>query len=265
MFSRFVAVVSMILFLAAQMPHAFSQSVASAPAVPANNPAQPAPPAQANNVALPAGTSIPLTLINPIRSKSSKPGDAIRATVAFPVTAGTQVVIPAGTYAQGTIEAINPRAANTGRLQVKIHFTSLLFANGYSVPLDAENTQAELDPPDTAAPQTESASTEEPDEAPAAAPQAHLVRTSYAMGQEPTQPTLPPLPQEGPSPAVIGGAIGGTFAAFMVGMIIWAHHRSANFDYVLFDSGWQFQIVLDQPLTIDASRISALAASPAGN
>jgi len=46
---------------------------------------------------------------------------------------------------------------------------------------------------------------------------------------------------------------------------IWAHHRAANLDYVLFDSGWQFQIVLDQPLTIDASRISALAAAPAGN
>lgn len=262
MFSRFVAVVSMNLFLAAQMPYALSQSVAPTPAVPASTATQPAAPAQASNITLPPGTSVALTLINPIRSKSSKPGDAIRATVAFPVTAGTQVAIPAGTYAQGTIEAVNPRAGNTG-LQVKIHFTSLLFANGYSVPLDAENTQAELDPPDTAAPQTESVMMSEPEEAPAAAPQAHLVRASYA--QQPTQPTLPPLPSNGPSPGVIAGIFLGATAGLLTALIVAAHHRSANLDYVLFDSGWQFQIVLDQPLTIDASRIATLAAAPAGN
>lgn len=147
----------------------------------------------------------------------------------------------------------------------------LLFAKGYSVPLDAENTEAKLDPPTTAAPQTDSANKvsapsepNAPDETPVATSQAHLVRASYMPGQQPTPPPLPPLPQEGPSPAVLFGATAGGAAAFAIGMLIWAHHRAVNLDYVLFDSGWQFQIVLDQPLTIDASRISTLAASPAG-
>ncbi len=266
MFSRFVAVVSMITFLAVQMPNALSQNAAPAPAVPAQNAAPSAAPAQASNVTLPAGASIPLTLINPVRSKSTKPGDAVRATVAFPVTAGNQVAIPAGTYAEGAIQAINRRAGSNGLPQVKIHFTRLLFANGYSVPLDAENAQAELDAPDTPASQTEAAEsdlTSKPDEAPSATPQAHLVRASYMPAQQ-QQPTPPPLPQVGPSPAVVIGGILGGSAAFTIGMLLWAHHRATNLDYILFDSGWQFQIVLDQPLTIDVSRISTPAA-PAGN
>jgi hypothetical protein len=269
--SRFVAVVSMILFFATQLPHAYSQNIAPAPAVPTNNVTQTVASAQARSLTLQAGTSIPLTLINPVRSKSSKPGDAVRATVAFPVTAGTQVAIPAGTYAQGTIEAINPRAGSNGQPQLKIHihFTQLLFANGYSVPLDAESTQAELAPPALAAPQSESAmisepEPSEPDEVPTATPQAHLVRTSYMMGQQ-QQPSLPPLPSNGPSPGVVAGIFVGATAGILAAIILAAHHRAANLDYVLFDSGWQFQIVLDQPLTIDASRIATLAASPAGN
>jgi len=37
-----------------------------------------------------------MTLVSPIKSKSTKVGDAVRAVVAFPITVGGQVAIPAG-------------------------------------------------------------------------------------------------------------------------------------------------------------------------
>jgi hypothetical protein len=265
MFSRFVAVVSMIFLLAAQMPPAYSQSSGLPTAAPAPA-AQAAAPAT-QSLTVPAGTTIPLTLINPIRSRTSKPGDAVRATVAFPVTAGSDVAIPAGSYAEGTIQSINTRPAGSSQPQVKIHFTQVLFSNGYSVPLDADNTQAELNVPDTTASETEAAAVSQTEATPeAATPQAHLVRASYLMdGQQPTPPTLPPLPQVGPPIGVVVGAtLGGTAALLVMGMLVGRHH-AANLDYVLYDSGWQFQIVLEQPLTIDASRIPAATTVSSSN
>ncbi len=260
MFSRFVAMVSILAFTAAQMPQAFSQTVPPAPGVSA---AQPANPVASHVLTVPAGTSIPLTLINPIRSRSSKPGDAVRATVAFPVTAGADVAIPAGSYVEGTIQEVKARTGAAGQPQVKIHFTRLLFANGYSVALDADSTQAQLDLPDASAPAVDSAAADEPVNQPvgASAPQAHLVLASY--GQQ--EPTPPPLPSVGPSPAVVTGAVLGGGAAFTIGMLLWAHHRATSVDYVLFDSGWQFQIALEQPLAIDASRISTASAAATAN
>jgi hypothetical protein len=72
----------------------------------------------------------------------------------------------------------------------------------------------------------------------------------------PTNPTLPPLPQVGPSKAaVIGASIGGMAAIMVVSLLVW-HHRGGN--YLLFDSGWQFQMALATPLTLDLSRVNAV-------
>ena len=81
---RFVAVLLIASLCTAQTP---------APA-PSSAPSAAPPP-----ITVAPGTAVPLTLLNPIRSRTTKPGDAIRAVVAFPVTVGTQVAIPAGTYA----------------------------------------------------------------------------------------------------------------------------------------------------------------------
>lgn len=93
-----------------------------------------------------------------------------------------------------------------------------------------------------------------------------LPDSRFAMGQTQT-PTLPPLPQVGPSPAVVGGAIAGGFAAFVIGMLVWAHHRANSYDYAVFDVGWQFQMVLDSPVTLDAAQVAAATAmaAPSGN
>ena len=260
--SRWAAMITIAAFAGAQMPQGFAQTPASAASTQTQSIQ-----ATANQVTVPAGTQIPLTLINPIHSKSSKPGDAVRATVAFPVTVGGVVAIPAGSYAEGMLRQVTVRAKGTNQPRIFIHFTRLLFPNGYSVPLDAENTQAELgDPtPDAAAPESADAKTpameanpEQAESASGAFPGAHLVRASYV--QNATQPTPPPLPNNGPPMgAIAGAAIGGTFAIVLTAILV-GRHRMANTDFTLYDAGWQFQIALASPVAIDLSRANAAPA-----
>jgi hypothetical protein len=48
-------------------------------------------------------------------------------------------------------------------------------------------------------------------------------------------------------------------------MLVWMHHRANNYDFVVFDVGWQFQMVLDSPVVLDASQVAAAAAAPSAN
>ncbi|HEV2326338.1 MAG TPA: hypothetical protein VGS10_20545 [Terracidiphilus sp.] len=209
----------------------------------------------AGMVTVPAGTAIPLTLVSQIKSRSTKPGDTVRAMVAFPVTTGTQLAIPAGTYVEGTVTKIEPNTLKNKLPMVEIHFIRMLFANGYAVDLNANSTQARVEDPDAGAPARESARN---DAAPMEQPAGSF---SFSGQQTGTLPPLPPLPSQPNMGVIMGATIGGAAAA-TIGMIVWAHHRATHMDYVLFDSGWQFQMVLTKPLTLDASRVSAAASTP---
>jgi hypothetical protein len=237
---RLIAVLLVVTILGAQTPNAYSRIATGAP-VAGQNTSE----ALAHTITIPAGTAIPLTLVNPIRSKSTRPGDSARAIVAFPVTVGTEQVVPAGAFVEGAVVSVTRQAPHTRQPDVRIHFTRLLFANGYSVSLDANSTQAMLAPTSE-----DSANTVE------VASVAIPTPGSFGLVAQ-QQPTLPPLPRVGPSPAVIGGAVGGGFAAFLVGMLVWAHHRQSTLDYVLFDAGWQFQMVLQTPVTVNAGLAAA--------
>ena len=215
---------------------------------------QSTPVAPSGSVTVPQGTQIPLTLVSSIRSKTTKPGDTVRAMVAFPVTVGTQLAIPAGTYVEGVVGSVNPVGKRGQPPSVQLHFTRLLYANGYAAPLNATNTQAFLVEPEPGV------SVQSSDGLADARDGAPNLGEGFA-GQ--ANPGLPPLPQEGPNPAVIGAAVGGSFAALVVLMVVMAHHRAASVDFVLFESGWQFQMALDQPLTVDIAQVNAAAAAPA--
>jgi len=260
MFANSVAALMIASILTAQTPVPDANAAPAATEnVPATVPESAGAPAQQNaappmaqDITLPAGTAIPITLMTVIKSKSTKPGDAVRAVVAFPVTEGTQLAIPAGAYVEGAVTKVVAKPLSNQQPAFNVHFTRLVFANGYSVALSGENSQALSLPPETSAPANEVAEL-----APVRLPGEH-----FAMGAGQTSETLPPLPQMGPNPAVIGGAIAGAMAAFGIGMLVWMHHRVNSYDYAVFDVGWQFQMVLDSPVTLDPARVAAAAMAP---
>src|ERR1700761_4618095 len=94
--------------MAAARQAAQAVSGAQATAADSQQSAAAVPAAGTGTIDVPAGMKIPLNLVTQIMSKSTKPGDAVRAVVAFPVTVGSRLAIPAGTYVEGRlISAVN--------------------------------------------------------------------------------------------------------------------------------------------------------------
>jgi len=99
-------------------------------------------------ITIPAGTKIVLALTSPVWAKSAKPGDSVYSSAAFPVAVNNEIAIPPGTYAQGQIDTLTRPKGRSSRAEFQIHFTKLIFVNGYTVelssmPLDTSGLQSE--------------------------------------------------------------------------------------------------------------------------
>lgn len=84
---------------------------------------------------VPSGTQVPVIMKHAVSTKSAKVGDPIYAETSFPVVIGERVVIPAGTYVQGKIAQVQRAGRVKGRAEVLIHFTTMIYPNGYTVML----------------------------------------------------------------------------------------------------------------------------------
>jgi len=104
---------------------AFAQAPAGTPSNSATSP----PP----ELTIPAGTKVPLALKHAISTKATREGDAVYAETTFPVVADNRVLIPAGTYVQGRISHIKQAGRISGRAEVLMHFTTLIYPSGYTV------------------------------------------------------------------------------------------------------------------------------------
>lgn len=87
-----------------------------------------APPSDVATVTIPAGTRLQLVLTHPVNSNSSSRGDQIFAQTSAPVIVDDQVVIPGGTYVQGSVEKLS---RNGTRAEMLMQSVSLVFPNGY--------------------------------------------------------------------------------------------------------------------------------------
>lgn len=213
----------------------------------AQTPTAPAPQMQVSDViTVPQGSLVALKLITAIKTKSTHPGDPVRAVVAFPLAIGTRVAIPAGTYVEGSVSRVRAHTGSAASLQLR--FTRLLFANGYAASLVATNAEAMLNDPRRASDGLADAR--------GAAP--YLGEAFARPGQ--TNPQPPPLPSMGPSPGAMAGIGIGAGVGILVLTLAINHHRASSADFILFDSGWQFQMALEEPLTLDAAEVSAAAA-----
>src|SRR5208337_4730582 len=98
--------------------------------------------AEKPSITLPAGTKVMLAMTTPVWSKTVKSGDSLYCTTNFPVTIDNQMAIPPGTYAQGTIDSVTKPTRKTNNADFQVHFTKLIFANGYTVELPADSPAA---------------------------------------------------------------------------------------------------------------------------
>jgi len=230
-------IAALVIFLTSSICWAQAPAPAPEPASPAQTPAPTS--AQLQTVTIPTGTRIPLALASPITTKS-RPGNAVRAVTGFPVTVGTQLAIPVGAYVEGVLDRIN-KGGRSGP-GVQMHFTRILYANGYSVTVNGASMQAEYRNPKAGAPELSAYAGE--------------TGNSLAAGSSPQLPAMQPLPSH--TGAMVGLAVGGAAAAIAIVVLGRYHRGNAG---MLFDTGWQFEMLLESPLSIDTASLPTAGAS----
>jgi hypothetical protein len=193
------------------------------------------------SITLPAGTKVPLRLTAPLGTKTARPGDAVRAEVAFPVTTGNAVAIPPGSYVEGAIDQVTRSGRHAG---FTMRFTTLVYSNGYTVPLSAAtaDTRAALVrpvDPSAAAPVS-------PDAMPG------------AMALQSTTPTVTAPPMPGPNRGLMIGIGVGSAVAAVVAAAAFGHRGGT----VYLNTGWKFEMTLANPLSLDAAKVAAAVALP---
>jgi hypothetical protein len=82
------------------------------------------------DVTVPAGTRIALALRNSVDTKHSREGDRIYLETIYPVAADGRMVIPAGSFVNGTITISKPAGKAKGKGELYIRFDSLTLPNG---------------------------------------------------------------------------------------------------------------------------------------
>jgi type IV secretion system protein VirB10 len=71
-------------------------------------------------------------LVNPLNTKQSHAGDGVYLETAFPIFVNGRLVIPRGSYVQGTITEAKPAGHVKGKAEMYIRFDSLTLPNGVS-------------------------------------------------------------------------------------------------------------------------------------
>jgi hypothetical protein len=79
---------------------------------------------------VPAGTKVLLQLRSSVNTKSARVGDGVYLSSAFPVVVGNHVMIPSGVFVQGVVDRVVRAGRVSGKSQLDMHFTSIIFPNG---------------------------------------------------------------------------------------------------------------------------------------
>ncbi len=187
---------------------------------------------------IPAGTMVPLSLKQAISTKTAKDGDPVYAETAFPFVVNERVVIPAGTYIQGKIERAQRGGHVKGRAELLVHFTSMIYPNGYTVMLggSVENTPGAEK---TSMKDSEGTIRQDSETGRKAKDTVEGATTGAVIGAV----------TNGGKGAGIGAGIGGV-AGLAVGML----SRGAD---VRLEPGASIEMEIQREVTVDASRISS--------
>ena len=90
---------------------------------------------QKQTITVPAGTTVALSLTRPLWAKTTNVGNVVYSVTAFPVAVGNDMAIPPGTYVEGQIDGLTRPHWLSQHAEFQLHFTKLVFANGYTVEL----------------------------------------------------------------------------------------------------------------------------------
>lgn len=226
---------------------ALAQTSLSDPQTQTPQASQPAQPPQAQQsqqkealppslVTLPSDTKVLLVLKNRVSSRNARAGDAVYLESTFPVTHNGRVVIPAGTYVQGVIDSVKRSGRVKGRAEILMHFTTLIYPNGYTVTLpgsldsaDSQDNQRVKDKEGT----VQADGTKGKDAA--------TIATSTGVG------TLSGGLSHGLKGAGIGAGVGAA-----VGMLTTLFTRG---DEVILDSGSSITMVFQRPVDFEMDKI----------
>lgn len=88
-------------------------------------------------VTVPSDTKIPLTLQNAISSKTAYVGQSIYCRTVFPITIDDRIVIPVGSYVEGTVTQVIHPGRIKGKAKLGLRFDSITLPNGITRPLRA--------------------------------------------------------------------------------------------------------------------------------
>lgn len=187
---------------------------------------------------IPAGTRVPLSLKQAISTKTAREGDPVYAETSFPFVVNELVVIPAGTYIQGKIMRAQRGGHVKGRAELLIHFTSMIYPNGYTVMLggSVENTPGAEK---TGMKDSEGTIRQDSDAGRKAKDAAAGASTGAVIGAV----------TNGGKGAGIGAGIGG-----MTGLAISILSRGAD---VRLEPGTSIEMEIQREVTVDASRVSS--------
>jgi type IV secretion system protein VirB10 len=81
-------------------------------------------------VVVPAGTRIPLALLNSLNTKHAAEGDRVYLQTSFPIAIGGRITIPRGSYVIGTVTEVKRPGRVKGKGEIYLRFDSLTLPNG---------------------------------------------------------------------------------------------------------------------------------------
>jgi type IV secretion system protein VirB10 len=76
------------------------------------------------------GSKIPLATINSVSTRNSAPGDRVYLQTVFPVLVDGRIVIPPGSFVNGTVTDVKRPGRVKGRGELYVRFDSLILPNG---------------------------------------------------------------------------------------------------------------------------------------
>jgi hypothetical protein len=196
---------------------------------------------------VPAGTKVLLQLRSALNTKSAKAGDGVYLASTFPVVVGTRVMIPAGVYVQGVVDRVQRAGRVTGRAQLDMHFTSIIFPNGTVVEipglvnsLPGASKQSVKDDGEGTIEQNGDKGRNAGETAKVAIPVGGTVGSIAGLGS---------------GHPLAGGVVGIAAGAATAGLVS-LFTRGAD---VNIESGTQVEMVLQRPLLLEEANLSASA------